>query len=121
MLSVVLIIAALLFFISRGFRTSHWASLSLSVIVSIFLLYRAPALYDYGLSYLDYDLGYPFRWVTTQNDAGPYRFRIWALAVDSAAGSLLWGTYQLVHRYEKNRKRETVANNLPQADPPPAG
>ncbi len=101
-----IIVAALCFFASLAFTDSRRALLGLFLIGLAFLLYRQHAVYSYGPAYGDYDFGFPFRWVTTQSDAGPCRLRLWALAADFAVAAALWCAFQLVRRYSKPRNAE---------------
>ena len=108
--SPILFVATLLFFAALGIgsyldlrpSTVRWSAFSLLALVSLFILYRQTADYSYGG---DYDFGFPFRWVTTQSDAGPYRFRLWALAIDSGVGAVIWGVLQLIRRYRHANTR----------------
>ena len=93
-----LVVAALLFFVCLAFTRNRWSLLSLFLTGLVFLLYRQSALYDDGRAYGDYDFGFPFRWITTQNDSGPFRFRLWALVADFGVGIALWGTHRQIHR-----------------------
>ena len=108
-----IIAATLLFFVLLGIgslfdqhtRSFRWSVFTLLLIGLLFVLYRQTAVYSYGIARGDYDFGFPFAWVTTQSDAGPYRFRFWALAADLAFGAVLWSALQFVRRLRHARTR----------------
>ena len=109
----IIIVAAVLFFALLGIgsyldlrpSTVRWSAFSLLTVVLLFVIYRQTAVYSYGIARGDYDFGFPFRWVTTQSDAGPYRFRLWALAADFGVGAAIWGVFLLIRRYRHANTR----------------
>jgi hypothetical protein len=109
----IIFVAAVLFFAALGIgsycdlrpSTVRWSALSLLALVLLFVLYRQTAVYSFGIARGDYDFGFPFRWVTTQSDAGPYRFRLWALAADFGVGAAIWAAFHFIRRYRHSNTR----------------
>jgi hypothetical protein len=104
-------VASLFGLISIRFRLSL---VGLFVCVLAFLLYRQPAVYDYGIARGDFDFGFPQRYVTTQDDAGPSRFRFSSLALNTAAGTAVWLVLFAVRSFMRGR-HSTFSTDEPSA------
>ena len=116
----VLIISVFLFFALLtvaahfGITSSRFRSslVALSFCILAFILYRQPAVYDHGIARGDFDFGFPLRYVTSQDDSNPYRFRISSLAIDAAAASGAW-LLLFVTRELMRRRHSPLSTNEP--------
>ena len=89
-------------FAAIGVRpTGMYAAIAALLIFTLpFILYRHTAIYSYGPARGDNDFGFPFRWITTQSDSNPVRFRPWALTLNCLCGVTLW---LLVHTIRRRK------------------
>jgi hypothetical protein len=102
----ILSVASLLGHPSEKFRLRLVA---LFACILPFLLYRQHAEYDQNPAPRDFDFGFPQRFITTQSDSNPVRFRSSSLVLDIAAGTGLWVILSTARRIQRRPQSKEIA------------